>query len=114
DPLVSFVARSNELQYRPRHTEVSMTARYVDGAGLDDLLNREWISVNYLGGYACSTEACFNTRKYHGLLVAAMSPPVRRMVLLSRAEERLVANTTESELACSKYPATNHPERFHV
>lgn len=91
-----------------------MTASLVNGAGLDDLLNREWISTNALGGYACSTEACFNTRKYHGLLVAAMSPPVRRMVLLSRVEERVIANQSEFELASSEYPGTIHPSGFEL
>ncbi|CAN5544880.1 amylo-alpha-1,6-glucosidase [soil metagenome] len=95
-----------------------MTARYEThqhgGAGLEDLLHREWIATNQLGGYASSTEACFNTRKYHGLLVAAMSPPVRRMVLLSRIEEKVIANKIESELACSEYPGTIHPEGFNL
>ncbi len=85
-----------------------------NGAGLDDLLDREWICVNHLGGYACSTEACFNTRKYHGLLVAAMAPPVRRMVLLSRVEEKLIANKSEFELSCSEYPDTVHPQGFKL
>ena len=46
---------------------------------LHGLMEREWLAVNHLGGFACSTVAGLNTRKYHGLLVAAMSPPVRRM-----------------------------------
>ena len=45
--------------------------------------HREWLAVSGLGGYASSTLCGLNTRKYHGLLVAAMSPPVRRMVILS-------------------------------
>jgi len=45
-----------------------------------------------LAVYACSTLPGLNTRKYHGLLVAAMAPPVRRMVLLSRVEETLWHN----------------------
>src|SRR5204863_3732612 len=53
---------------------------------VDAQLSHEWLSVNHLGGYAASTLPGCNTRKYHGLLVAAMSRPVRRMVLLSRAE----------------------------
>ena len=42
---------------------------------LDSLLGREWLAVNGLGGYASSSVPGMNTRKYHGLLVAAMSPP---------------------------------------
>jgi len=41
-----------------------------------------------LGGYSASTVPSVEHAKYHGLLVAAMSPPVRRMVLLSRVRRR--------------------------
>src|SRR5438067_724117 len=92
------------------HTEVSMMALNVNGLGLDELLTREWISVNHIGGYSCSTVPSFNTRKYHGLLVAAMAPPVRRMVLLSRVEEIVRAGKQSWELACSEYPDTVHPQ----
>jgi predicted glycogen debranching enzyme len=78
--------------------------------GLDELLAKEWLSVNQVGGFACSTAAGLNTRKYHGLLVASMAPPVRRMVLLSRVEETVIASKTEQfQLACSEYPGTIHP-----
>jgi predicted glycogen debranching enzyme len=86
----------------------------VDAAasGIDELLSREWLAVNHIGGYACSTPAGLNTRKYHGLLVASLAPPVRRMVLLSRVEES-VSIPGEAEpipLACSEYPDTIHPD----
>jgi predicted glycogen debranching enzyme len=76
---------------------------------LDALLEREWLAVNGLGGYASSTVPGMNTRKYHGLLVAAMSPPVRRMVLLSRAEEAVVCDGWSSPLGCNEYPGTIFP-----
>jgi hypothetical protein len=47
----------------------------------------EWLETNGKGGFAASTVAGVNTRRYHGLLIAALSPPVRRHVLLSRLEE---------------------------
>ncbi len=46
-------------------------------------LRREWLVTNGLGGYASSTVTGINTRKYHGLLVAALTPPVERTVLVS-------------------------------
>src|SRR5579875_3048544 len=58
---------------------------------LDTLLDREWLAVNHIGGFACSTVVGLNTRKYHGLLVAALAPPVRRFVLLSRLEEVVIS-----------------------
>ncbi|KPV48423.1 hypothetical protein SE17_38155, partial [Kouleothrix aurantiaca] len=43
-------------------------------------LRREWLVTNGLGGYASGTLAGPNTRRYHGLLVAALEPPVARTV----------------------------------
>ena len=77
---------------------------------IDAQLGREWLAVNHLGGYAASTVPGCNTRKYHGLLVAAMSPPVRRMVLLSRVEETVFYDGWPHALACNEYPGTIHPE----
>jgi predicted glycogen debranching enzyme len=79
------------------------------GDQLESLLTREWLEVNHLGGYASSTVAGLNTRKYHGLLIAAMSPPVRRMVLLSRVEETVISNGWSDPLACNEYPNSIYP-----
>ncbi|HEX2349475.1 MAG TPA: amylo-alpha-1,6-glucosidase [Ktedonobacterales bacterium] len=49
---------------------------------LTDGLRREWLVTNGLGSYASGTLAGINTRSYHGLLVAALSPPVNRTVLV--------------------------------
>src|SRR5271170_6874747 len=81
----------------------------VRGASLDELLSREWLAVNHLGGYATGTVAGLNTRKYHGLLVAALSPPVRRMVLLSRVEETVICDGWSDPLACNEYPNSTYP-----
>src|SRR4051794_13803836 len=93
----------------PSHGGMAMTP--TDGAGhrLDDLLRGEWLAVNHVGGYASSTIPSLNTRKYHGLLVAAMTPPVRRMVLLSRVEEVVHCDGWPTPLACNEYPDTIHP-----
>jgi predicted glycogen debranching enzyme len=77
---------------------------------LDAQLSREWLAVNHLGGYASSTVPSCNTRKYHGLLVAAMSPPVRRMVLLSRVEETVFLDGWPHALATNEYPDAIHPD----
>ena len=77
----------------------------------DELINREWLITNGAGGYASSTVAGLNTRKYHGLLVAAMRPPVGRMVVLSRVEETVVcgAGVAACPLGCAEYPGVIHP-----
>jgi predicted glycogen debranching enzyme len=81
-------------------------------SGLDDLVSQEWLTTNQIGGYACSTAAGLNTRKYHGLLVASMATPVRRMVLLSRVEENLIINGEPYPLASSEYPGAIHPDGY--
>ncbi|HVP45721.1 MAG TPA: glycogen debranching enzyme N-terminal domain-containing protein [Bryobacteraceae bacterium] len=57
---------------------------------LDLATRREWLETNGLGGFASSSITGMNTRRYHGLLVAATKPPVGRMVLLSKIEETLI------------------------
>ena len=57
---------------------------------LEQALSREWLETNGLGGFASSTIAGANTRRYHGLLTAATKPPVGRVLLLSKLEETLI------------------------
>lgn len=52
-------------------------------------IENEWLVTNGLGGYASSTLIGANTRKYHGLLVAALNPPVERTLLLAKLDERV-------------------------
>jgi len=73
---------------------------------------REWLETNGIGGFASSTIAGMNTRRYHGLLVAATKPPVGRMVLLSKLEETLVLGGRRFELACNRYPGAVHPQGY--
>lgn len=60
----------------------------------------EWLSTNGLGSYASQTLALSNCRRYHGLFVVSLEPPVRRTVLLSRLDETVkTADGNEIELA---------------
>src|SRR4051812_69340 len=88
--------------------------RDLSALGLDGLISREWLAANGNGAFASSTLPGLNTRKYHGLLVAALAPPVRRMVLLSRVEETLFRDGWPFPLASSEYPGTVHPEGFRL
>src|SRR5947207_1222880 len=72
----------------------------------------EWLETNGIGGYASSTVIGLNTRRYHGLLVAATQPPVGRMVLLSKVEETLVVGDRRFELGANRYPGVVHPQGF--
>ena len=62
------------------------------------LLDTEWLVTNGLGGYSSSTLAGVITRRYHGLLVAALPNPLGRTVMLNHLGERLVANGSTTNL----------------
>ena len=51
---------------------------------LEDGLKKEWILTNGIGGFCSSTIIGANTRKYHGLLIAPLTPPARRFLILSK------------------------------
>ncbi len=79
---------------------------------LDAGLRREWLETNGIGGFASSTIVGLNTRRYHGLLVAATKPPVGRQVLLSKLEETLLIDGKPVELSANRYPGVVHPQGF--
>jgi len=78
----------------------------------DESLAREWLESNGIGGFSSSTIWGMNTRRYHGLLVAATKPPLGRMVLLSKLEETVVAGGQRFELSTNRYPGVLHPRGF--
>ena len=58
-------------------------------ASREILLNREWLVTNGLGGYASGTVSGAITRKYHGILIAALPAPLGRIVMWSHVSEVL-------------------------
>src|SRR5580700_3770274 len=79
---------------------------------LEAALCREWLETNGLGGFASSTIIGLNTRRYHGLLVAATKPPLGRLVLLSKLEETLLVDERRFDLSANRYPGVVHPQGF--
>lgn len=73
---------------------------------------KEWIITNGLGGYASSTIVGMNTRKYHGLLIASLAPPVERKLMLSSLDEELIIGTEFHKLAVHRYPGQVHPHGY--
>jgi hypothetical protein len=57
---------------------------------------REWIVTNGLGGYASGTVCGVPTRRYHGLLVAALPAPLGRTMMFNHLNECLVGAGGES------------------
>ena len=73
---------------------------------LESGLKKEWILTNGIGGYSYSSTVGCNTRKYHGLLVAPLTPPARRHVILSKVDEAIEINNKEHVLytnMCKNY-----------
>jgi predicted glycogen debranching enzyme len=79
---------------------------------LDAALGREWLETNGLGGFASSTIVGLNTRRYHGLLVAAAKAPVGRLVLLSKLEETLFIDQQAFDISANRYPGVVYPRGF--
>ena len=64
----------------------------------EDSVNKEWIITNGIGGFASSTMSGANTRRYHGLLVAPLTPPARRHLILSKVDESIVIDEKKYDL----------------
>ncbi len=75
----------------------------------DEVIAREWVLGLGNGAYASSTVCNCNTRKYHGLFVAAMAAPVRRMVVLSRVDAVVRTGGESFDLATNEYPGAIDP-----
>jgi len=65
---------------------------------LKEGIKKEWVITNGLGGLCSSTVLGANTRKYHGLLVAPLSPPARRFVLISKLDESITIGNEKYNL----------------
>ncbi|MCW4016737.1 MAG: amylo-alpha-1,6-glucosidase [Candidatus Bathyarchaeota archaeon] len=80
---------------------------------VNEALRKEWLVTNGLGGYASSTVLGINTRKYHGLLVAAFNPPVNRWVLLTKLDETLQIRNESYDLGSNEFIDVMHPKGYN-
>lgn len=64
----------------------------------------EWLHTNGAGAYAMSTVAMRHTRRYHGILVAALDPPVDRYVVVSHTETNVTVGDRSYRLAVQQSP----------
>jgi predicted glycogen debranching enzyme len=92
-----------------------------DPDAVEPLLNREWIVTNGLGGYASGTVVGAVTRRYHGLLVAALPAPLGRVVMLNHLVEELrLPDGSVVALGGSEHadgmdvPRAEHLPEFHL
>lgn len=77
---------------------------------LEPHVHQEWLLTNGLGGFASSTVVGCNTRRYHGVLVAATLPPVGRVMVLNRIGEILKFDGDERML---EFSINQFSEGFH-
>lgn len=83
--------------------------------------SREWLVTNGLGGYASGTVAGLLTRRYHGLLVAALHPPVGRTLLVAKLDETAEYGGRDYPLSTNRWRGGavtphgyRHLERFRL
>ncbi|HTG28694.1 MAG TPA: amylo-alpha-1,6-glucosidase [Methylomirabilota bacterium] len=70
---------------------------------LDVAEQREWLVTNGIGGFASGTVSGNLTRRYHGLLVAAMHPPVSRMQLVAKLDETVRYDAVDYALGTNRW-----------
>jgi len=82
---------------------------------------REWLVTNGIGGFAMGTVAGLLTRRYHGLLIAALDPPLGRTLLLVKMDEDVKYAGQQFALFSNRWAdgtleeeGVHHLERFHL
>ncbi|MEH2220717.1 MULTISPECIES: amylo-alpha-1,6-glucosidase [unclassified Nostoc] len=70
---------------------------------LDTAESREWLVSNGIGGYASGTVAGLLTRCYHGLLVAALKPPLGRTLMLAKLDETVLYDNRSYSLDTNRW-----------
>ncbi|MEY5047306.1 MAG: hypothetical protein RLZZ175_665 [Bacteroidota bacterium] len=81
-------------------------------ADCDTIQHYEWLETNGLGGYSSSTVLGMNTRKYHGIFVPALQPPVGRTVLVNKLDETISVDGNDFELGTNQYPGSVSPKGY--
>jgi predicted glycogen debranching enzyme len=81
---------------------------------LDVAMEREWLLTNGIGGYSSSSFCGMNTRRYHGLLVAALKPPAQRTLLVAKMEEKITTGASTYLLSTNMYPGVIHPDGYKL
>jgi predicted glycogen debranching enzyme len=81
-------------------------------ARFDGAVGKEWLVTNGLGGYAASTVLGVNTRKYHGLLVAALHPPGDRTVCLAKLDEDVLVGNSIYRLGANEFQDKIYPDGY--
>lgn len=82
---------------------------------------KEWLVTNGLGGFASGTVSGALTRRYHGLLIAALNPPLGRTLLVAKLDETASSGGNDYALFTNRWAGGvvdpdgfRNIERFHL
>src|SRR5215470_9794261 len=64
---------------------------------------REWIVTNGIGGFASGTVSQANTRRYHGLLVASLRPPIVRVLMVAKLDATAIYRGERFDLVANEF-----------
>ena len=88
---------------------------------LETAESREWLVTNGIGGYASGTIANLLTRRYHGLLIAALNPPLGRTLMVAKVDETVLYNAATYPLYTNRWaedtvesPGYKQIQSFHL
>jgi predicted glycogen debranching enzyme len=105
---------SGAASRRGSNTEPAVPVRTIDLRGRTpeqraNLLSLEWLVTNGLGGYASGTIGGAPSRRYHGLLIAALPPPYgRRLLLTDVSEELYIGGRRVGQLTARRVDESEH------
>jgi predicted glycogen debranching enzyme len=95
-------SRRRSAQKDTRENAAVQFGREICGV-LDVAEQREWLVTNGIGGFASGTVSGNLTRRYHGLLVAALHPPVGRMQLVAKLDETVHYDASDYALGTNRW-----------
>jgi len=78
---------------------------------LQCLTQKEWLEADGMGGFASGTAAGLRTRRYHALLLTAVTPPTGRVVLVNGFDAWVTTSAGSVALSSQRYaPDVIHPD----
>jgi len=104
-----------KTQTKPMPLQRKIDLRNTHGDQVKDILRREWLVTNGLGGYASGTIAGIVTRRYHGLLIAAHPGALGRVMMLNHLAERVrLADGRVVQIGGGENAASNAVAEFRL
>jgi len=116
-PTIERTVESSRSEFIPTSIKVGINSDLQLGRDalntFDAITQREWLVTNGIGGFASGTVGGVNTRRYHGLLIASLRPPVERTVMVAKLDITARYAGTTTALATNEYAdGTIHPQGY--